>query len=139
MAVWLYLIKVARTLHQSLSPGLSGFDWPCLLSFNVKWQTEDMSIVPPLFFQGSCPWMEETRGERGGGGGVGRFEVSVLKFLFLGLLFLFLNDLLTCICKSFSLSLTDSLTSTFHTSFIFVSASQRALHVCMYLSCIADE
>ena len=109
MAVWLYLIKVSRTLHQSLSPGLSGFDWPCLLPFNVKWQTEDMSISFPLFFfQGSCPWMEETRGERGRGGGDGRCEVSVLKFLFLGLLFLFLNNLLTCICKSFLLSPADS-------------------------------
>lgn len=59
MAVWLYLIKVSQTLHQSLSLGLSGFDWPCLLPFNVKWQTEDVSISCPLFFLGSCPWIEK--------------------------------------------------------------------------------
>lgn len=45
--LWLYLIKVSRALHQSLSSGLSGFDWPCLLLFNVRWQTVEVSMPPP--------------------------------------------------------------------------------------------
>lgn len=80
MAVCLYLIKVSRTLRQSRSPGLSGFDWLCLLPFNVKWQTEDMSFSYPLSFRGSCPWMEETRKERGRGEGGGRCEMNGTSF-----------------------------------------------------------
>lgn len=60
MAVRLYLIKVSQTLHQSFSFGLSGFLWLCLLPFNVKWHTEDMSISS-LSFLRSGPWIKETR------------------------------------------------------------------------------
>lgn len=76
MAVWLYLIKVSQTLHQSLSLGLSEFDWPCLLPFNVKWQTEDMSFTFPLSFLRSCQWMEESRDERGRGQDDGGYGVN---------------------------------------------------------------
>lgn len=53
--LWLYLIKVSRALHQSLSSGLSGFDWPCLLLFNVRWQTVEVSMPPPLSCLSSGP------------------------------------------------------------------------------------
>lgn len=60
MAAWLYLIKVRRTLHQS--PGLLGFDWPCLLPFNVKWQIEDVSFSFPLSFPGT--WIVGKQGTK---------------------------------------------------------------------------
>lgn len=77
MAAWLYLIKVRRTLHQS--PGLLGFDWPCLLPFNVKWQIEDVSFSFPLSFPGT--WIvgkQGTKEEKGEDDG--RCEVNGGRF-----------------------------------------------------------
>lgn len=58
--LWLYLIKVSRARHQSLSSGLSGFDWPCLLLFNVRWQAVEVSMPPSpsCLSSGSWAWTE---------------------------------------------------------------------------------
>lgn len=63
--LWLYLIKVSQALHQSLSSGLSGFDWPCLFLFNVRWQTVEVSMPPPsLVFPQVLTMDEGTKGRQ---------------------------------------------------------------------------
>lgn len=80
MAVRLYLIKVSRTVRQSLSLGLSGFDWPCLLPFNVKWQTEDVSFSSLSITRGLVGGWRKTGGERGRGEDDGGCEMNGTSF-----------------------------------------------------------